>query len=76
MDQDGEPTGDAGPEVLAWSVGRLLARQGEPGAAERLADALMSPPMGARYLLRGHPTTKEHQHDGPRRDGRRKCVVQ
>ena len=52
-------------DSIAWTAGRLLARQ-EPGAAERLAAAIMAPPAGARYLLRGHPVTKEHRHDGPR----------
>lgn len=61
-----EPQDDDRADVLAWSVGRLLAIQGAPGAAERLAAEIMDPPKGARYLLRGHPTTKEHQHDGPR----------
>lgn len=59
------PSGD-GADVAAWTAGRLLALHGEPGAAERLAAAIMDPPKGARYLLRGHLVTKEHRHDGPR----------
>ena len=52
--------------AVAWTAGRLLARQGQPGEADRLAAAIMEPPKGARYLLRGHPVTKENRHDGPR----------
>ena len=53
-------------EPIAWTAARLLARQGQPGEADRLAAAIMEPPKGARYLLRGHPVTKENRHDGPR----------
>lgn len=57
--------------AVAWTAGRLLARQGEPGEAEKLAAVIMEPPMGARYLMRGHPTTKKHRHEGPRQTARR-----
>jgi hypothetical protein len=54
------------PAAMAWTVGRLLARQGEPGEAEKLAAVIMEPPKGARYLMRGTPARMEHRHDGPR----------
>ena len=54
------------PDAVAWTAARLLALHGERGAAERLAAAILEPPRGDRSMLRGHPVTKEHRHDGPR----------
>ena len=54
------------PDAVAWTAARLLALQGLPGEADRLAERILKPPHGARYLLAGHPVRMEHRHDGPR----------
>lgn len=51
------------PDGIAWTVCRLLALQGVPGEADRLAERILKP---ARYLLAGTPARMEHRHDGPR----------
>ena len=54
------------PGAVAWTAARLLALHGERGEADRLAERILKPAHGARYLLAGHPARTKHRHDGPR----------
>ncbi|MBP8293464.1 MAG: hypothetical protein KAX65_11875 [Caldilineaceae bacterium] len=59
------------PDAIAWTAARLLALQGVPSEADRLAERILKPAHGARYLLAGTPARMEHRHDGPRPPARR-----
>ena len=49
------------PDAIAWTAARLLALQGVPSEADRLAERILKPAHGARYLLAGTPARMEHR---------------